>query len=348
MHSLMARRYSAASLTDGWQRCESGRRMKKILALALVLLVLIGGYGIAWAWAARQATDYVKSLETADGETAPRLSCEQFGIGGFPFGFDVTCTNATIQSGDVTFTVSGIKAAAEVYRPTHVLLFAQSPISVQDAFTGSSTRVDFTSLQASARLDGWRIARISLVADAPVWTDTVFGDTPIAKSAKLEVHLIDDATKHDAEKGLATLAQFAKVEGLDAPVWNIVAGNATFEGEITNLPDDVRTYGDADLLKRWQAANGRYLISVLKGGDSASSFDVTGTLGLDSGGRTEGQVKLHSTGVVERLAPLFPPEYKNWIVGTPGEDGSYSQTLNIAAGVVFSGLVPTGVIPPLF
>ena len=322
--------------------------MKKILALAFVIVILVGGYGIAWAWAARQATTYVKSLETADGETMPRVVCEQFGIGGFPFGFDVTCTSATIESGDVTLRVSGLKATAEVYRPTHVLMFAQSPVTVQDAFTGSSGRVDFTSLSASARLEGWRIARVSLVVDGPTWTDTVLEDRPIAEATKLEAHLIDEPAKHDPDKGLATLAQYVKVEGLDAPLWDIAQGHATLEGEITNLSDDVRTYGDADLLQRWQAAGGKYSITSLKGGDSTGNFDVTGTLGLDTTGRTEGQIKLHSIGVVERLAPLFPPEWKNWIVGNPAADGSYSQTLNIAAGVVFSGLVPTGVIPALF
>ena len=322
--------------------------MRKIVALAIVIAVLVAGYGAAWLWAAGQATGYVKSLETADGVNTPRVRCEGFGIGGFPFGFDVTCSNATIESGDVTLTVGGIKATAVVYRPTHVLAFVQSPVHVQDAFTGSSSRIDFASLQASARLDGWRIARVSVVADAPVWTDTVVGDMPIADAARVEAHLIDEPAKHDAKKGLATLGQFVKVEGLDAPVWNIAAGTTTFEGEITNLPDDVRTYGDPDLVQRWQAAGGRYVIASLKGNDSAGTFDVTGTLGLDSAGRAEGQVQLHSRGVVERLAPLFPPEYKDWIVGNPGADGSYSQTLNIAAGVVFSGLVPTGVIPPLF
>jgi hypothetical protein len=322
--------------------------MKKILALAFVIVILVGGYGIAWLWAAGQATDYVKSLETADGVTMPRVICERFGIGGFPFGFDVTCTNATIESGDVTVQVSGLKATAEVYRPTHVLVFAQSPVTLQDAFTGSSSRVDFASLSGSARLDGWRIARVSVVAEAPVWTDTVLEDRPIATAARAEAHLIDEPAKHDAEKGLATLAQYVKIEALDAPLWDIAQGNATFEGEITNLSDDVRTYGDADLLQRWQAAGGKYTITSLKGGDSSGSFDVAGTLGLDTAGRTEGQLKLHSRGVVERLAPLFPPEWKDWIVGNPAADGSYSQTLNIAAGVVFSGLVPTGVIQALF
>lgn len=322
--------------------------MKKIIALGAVIFVLVAGYGAAWLWAAGQATDYLKALETADGVTVPRVMCQEFGIGGFPFGFDVTCSNATIESGDLSIAVSGLKAAVEVYRPTHVLLFAHSPVTIDDAFTGSRSRVDFASFTASARLEGWRIARISVVVDAPAWTDTVLGDRPIAQAGRLEAHLVDDPAKHDAAKGVATLAQFIKLERLDAPVWNIAQGEATFEGEITNLPDDVRTYGDADLLRRWQAAGGKYNISSFKGGDTQGAFDITGTLELDTDGRAEGQLRLHSNGVVERLSPFFPPEYKGWIVGAQAEDGSYSQTINIAAGLIFSGLVPAGVIPPFY
>ncbi len=54
-------------------------------------------------------------------------ACGEFGVGGFPFGFDVTCNDALVTSGDVTVSVAGFKAAAEVYNPTHVLIFVQSP-----------------------------------------------------------------------------------------------------------------------------------------------------------------------------------------------------------------------------
>ncbi len=322
--------------------------MKKIIALGVVLFVLVTGYTFAWFWAAGQATAYVKTLETEDGVSMPRLVCGQLSIGGYPFGFDATCTNATIESGDLTMTLAGLKASAEVYRPTHVLMFAQSPVSVDDAFTGSRSRLDFASAQASVRLDGWRIGRASLVVAEPVWNDTVLDDRLVAKASKLEAHLIDVPAKHDTTAGLATLAQYVLVEGLDAPGFEIGSGKSTFEAEISNLPDDVRTYGDADLLKRWQAAGGKYTITNFKGDDATSSFDASGNLGLDTSGRLEGQLKLHSRGVVERLGPLIPEQYRGWIVGTPAEDGSYSQTLNLAAGVVFSGLVPTGMIPPLF
>lgn len=322
--------------------------MKKIIALGVVILVLAAGYSAAWYWAAGQATAYVKTLETADGETMPRVVCGSLAITGFPFGFDATCADATIVSGDVTVSVSRLQAAAEVYRPTHLLLFAQSPVAIDDAFTGSKSRLDFASAQASVRLDGWRLGRASVVVTEPVWNDTVLDDRLLAKASKVEVHLVDVPAKHDAEKGLATLAQYVSVEALDAPGLEIGNGQSKLEAEITNLPNDVRTYADADLLQRWQAAGGKYLITVLEGGDATSAFDATGTLGLDGGGRLEGQLVLHSNGVVERLEGMIPPEYKGWIVGTPAEDGSYSQTLNIAAGVVFSGLVPTGMIPPLF
>jgi hypothetical protein len=322
--------------------------MKKIIALGVVVFVLVAGYTAAWFWAAGQATAYVKTLETADGLSTPRLVCGDFAIGGYPFGFDATCTNATIVSGDVTATVSGLKASAEVYRPTHVLIFAQSPVSVDDAFTGSRSRLDFATAQASVRLDGWRLGRASLVVTEPIWNDTVLEDRLVAKAGKLEAHLLDVPGRHDTTAGLATLAQYLSVDGLDAPGFEIGSGKSTFEAEITNLPDDIRTYGNADLLKRWQAAGGKYTIVGFKGDDATSSFDASGTLGLDTGGRLEGQLKLHSRGVVERMGPVIPEQYRGWIVGTPADDGSYSQTLNLAAGVVFSGLVPTGMIPPLF
>ena len=322
--------------------------MKKIIALGIVLFVLVAGYSVAWLWAAGQATAYVKALETADGVGTPRVVCKEFGISGWPFGFDMTCTDATIVSGDVTVTVSGLKASAEVYRPTHVLLFARSPVGVDDAFTGSRGRLDFTDAQASARLDGWRIGRISVVIDGPVWNDTVLDDRLIAKADKVEAHLVDVPARHDAQTGLATLANYVLIEGLDAPGFQIGGGKATFEAEISNVSDDVRSFGDADFLQRWQAAGGKFTIVGFRGDEATSSFDATGALGLDGAGRVEGQLRLHSRGVVERLGPMLPEQFRGWIVGTPADDGSYSQVLNIASGVVFAGLVPTGMIPPVW
>jgi hypothetical protein len=322
--------------------------MKRIIALGIVVLVVCIGWTAAWFWAAGQAGAYVKTLETADGTTTPRLTCKNFGIGGFPFGFDLTCTGATVTLGDTTVAASGIKATALVYRPTFVLVFAQSPVSIADAFTGSQSRVDFASAEMSARLDGWRIGRVSLVVEKPVWNDTVLEDRLLAKANHLEAHLIDVPEKHDAKIGLATVAEYAEADNLAAPGFEIASGQVSLSGEITNLSDDVRTYGQADFLKRWQAAGGRLDIQSLKGSDGVDSFDSSGNFGLDGQGRIDGQYKLTSKGLVERFGGAVPEQLRGVILGAQAADGSYSQSVNVAAGVVFAGMVPAAVIPPLF
>lgn len=322
--------------------------MKKLIALAIVVCLVAAGYSAAWFWAAGQAGAYVKELETADGIEVPRLVCGSFSIGGFPFGFDATCTDATVQAGDVTMDLAGLKASVEVYRPTHVLVFAQGPVSAADAFTGSQSRLDFAAAEASARLDGWRIGRVSVVIEAPVWTDTVLGDRLLAQADSFEAHLLDMPERHDSAAGLASLAIYSKTSGLGVPGLGFAGGEATLDAELANLGDDVRAYGDPDLLRRWQAAGARLTLNGLKGDAADFAFDASGALGLDSAGRAEGQVQLHSQGVVERLGPLLPADVRGMVVGTPAADGSHSQTLTLAAGVVFSGLVPVGVVPPLF
>jgi len=321
--------------------------MKRIIALTVVIVVLIVGYTGAWFWGAGLITGYVKDLASEDGVTEPKVTCGNVYVGGFPFGYDVVCDKLASTLGDFTVSAGGLQASMQVYDWSHAIVFAKSPVSVADAFTGSQSRVDFDSLQASARLTGWRIGRVSLVVEKPVWNDTVLEDRLIAKADHLEAHLVDLANKYDAKAHLATVGQYAEIDNLNAPGFQINAGKTVFQGEATNLPDDVRTY-DATLPKRWQQAGGQFQLVDFTGTDGDTHFDVTGNLNLDDQGRVGGQLKLNSKGVVERLRDMIPPQMQGLVLGAQAADGSYSQTLNIAAGVVFAGVVPTGVIPPLY
>src|SRR3569623_306729 len=262
--------------------------MRRIIILGAVVVLVIGAWTGAWFWGAGFITDQVRALANEDGVTEPKVTCGSFGVGGYPFGFDLTCAAASVSYGDITVTASGLTASAQVYNPTFVQAFAQSPVSFADAFTGSQSRVDFASAQASARLTGWRIGRVSLVVEKPVWNDTVLEDQLIAKADHAEAHLIDLPDLHDAKAGLAGLGQYVKIEALNAPGFEISAAQATLESTVDKLPDDVRTYGDADLLKRWQAAGGAFTLKSLTASDGATNFDATGMLKLDAQGRLNG------------------------------------------------------------
>ncbi len=326
--------------------------MKRLVWLSIVIVIVAALWTGAWLWGSSQIGAVQQQLAAADGVSSPKVTCGTFGVSGFPFGFDISCINATVIYGDTTVTVAGVKAQAEVYNPFFVLVSAKSPASFADAFSGSQSRLDFSDANASLRLNPWRIARISVVVDQPALTDTVVEDQPIAKATHLEAHLIDEPDKHDAKAGLASLAQYAEVDGLSVPTTSpattIGNGKVTLEGEVTNLSDDARTYGDPDLLKRWQAAGGSFTLKSLHGVDGDRSFDVTGEAKLDASGRLDGRVKLQSKGVIEVIGPSIPDAYRGILTGSPAADGSYSQTISIAAGLVFVGLVPVGSLPPLY
>src|SRR5690606_1006733 len=154
-----------------------------------------------------------------------------------------------------------------VYNPTHARLSAQSPLGLADAFSGSRSRVDFQSAEASIRLTaedlleglsgaGWRLARASLAADGIAWVDTLAGETPGGSAAHLEAHLLARPERHEAEKGLAALAAYLRLADVEAPALQLAGGEASLEAELSGLPDDLREFGAGEPLRRWRDAGG--------------------------------------------------------------------------------------------
>ncbi|MDR3474873.1 MAG: DUF2125 domain-containing protein [Devosia sp.] len=321
--------------------------MRRITILAIVLVIIVGGWSAAWLYASKLIRDNVAQLADADGQTTPKLVCDRLDIGGYPFWFDVSCGNLTVTQGDLSANVPEVRASLLVYDPFHVVGIATGPLSYADAFTGSKRRLDWKTLEASARLTGWRIARISIVADSPVLTNTIGGDVLIGKASHAELHLLDIPEQYDAAKGMAGLALYAKTDDINAPGIQINDGMSTLEADISGLSDDIRTYGDLNAIRRWQVAGGKIKLVGLKGSDGAQDVGVVGTLGLDDKMRPEGQLTVDSKGLVERVSGMVPEQWRPIIIGNPGPDGSYHEVLNFTNGLAFSGVVPLGAVPPL-
>lgn len=321
--------------------------MKRIVILAVILVLIIGGWSAAWIVISGIIRQNVVALADADGQTTPKITCANLGIGGYPFYFDVTCDGMTVTSGDLTAGVAEVKASVEAYDPWHAVIFATGPATLADAFTGSKQRLDWQKMEASARLTDWRIGRISVIADTLVLNDTVAGDNLLGKASHAEFHLLDIPNQHDAQKHLAALAVYATANDLNAPGFQINDGKSTLEAQISNLGDDVRTYGDPDIIKRWQAAGGKITLSGFKGEDGADNFDVTGNVALDSAYRPAGQLTIGSKGLVERFGSMVPDQWRGLVLGNPAADGTYHQVLTMTNGLILSGIIPLGTLPPL-
>lgn len=321
---------------------------KRIIILGCVVLAVIVLWSGGWLVLAGLVKQGVDAQAQADGVTSPQITCGTLDVGGFPFRFDVDCENARIVSGDLDMTVPGIRASVRVYAPTHVLASALGPVEVTDTFTGMRNTVAFSGLEASGRLDNWRIARVSVSAKDVVWSDRLFGDALIAQTPLLEVHLFDIPEQHDSERHLVALAGYARAETVSWPGLTLADTNAEVQLELSGLPDDVRNWGDPMLLPS-MAANGAALkIVSIHGTDDASVLDAEGNLALTQDGMVDGTINLKSTGVAERIGPLLQEPWRTLVIGTPAADGSHANQLNFKAGAVFSGLVPIAQLAPLF
>ncbi|WP_297110685.1 DUF2125 domain-containing protein [uncultured Devosia sp.] len=321
---------------------------KRIIILGgLILLVVLGWTG-AWFFIAGQLRQQIELQALADGETAPQLVCGELAIGGFPFRFDVECSTASLVSGDLLVEIPYMRASAMVYRPNHLLGAVTGPVMLSDAFTGMRHQLNWTETEASLRIEDWRIARLSIVADDIAWTDTLFGDTLIASADHIEAHLLDMPEQHDAEAGRAALAGYLRAEALSAPGIDLTGANAEIELEATALPDDIRNWGAAPILPDWQQAGGKLRIVAIRANDGSADLNASGELALDSEGFPTGSISIDSLGVAERIGPYLEEPWRTLVLGVPSEDGRHSNQLNFAGGGLSSGLVPIAALAPLF
>ncbi|WP_170848494.1 DUF2125 domain-containing protein [Devosia sp. YR412] len=321
---------------------------KRIILLGSVVIGVILLWSAAWLVFAGMIKQNIEAMALADGVLTPRATCETLNVGGFPFRFDADCVNARVVSGDVVVDVPGIRASALVYSPTFIRASALGPLQLTDNFTGTRNSVAWAGLEASLRLDNWRITRGSISGTDMVWSDTLFGDAVIAESPLVELHLFDIPEQHDAERHVSALAAYARAQNASWPGLTLTDTNAEIQLELSGLPDDVRYWGDPMLLPALQQAGGKLNIVSIHATDGDSTLDASGELGLDPQAMLDGQIAITSTGVAERIGPMIEEPFRTLVLGTPGADGVYSNQLTFKAGAIFSGLVPIASVPPLY
>ena len=335
--------------------------MRKFAVLFVAIILVVGAWTAGWFWAAAEVRNQVDLLAQNDGEASPRITCGTLNVSGFPFRLDVECVDGTLTQLDTTLTLAGLRASVLVYNPTHMLISARAPLSIDDAYSGARSRLDFTDLQASARLvsrdtlegftgAGWRIANISLVADGVTWNDTVIDDMLRMRADHVEAHLVDLPEGRNKDEGIAMLGAYATLTNLDLPQLGVTAGQSTFEAKVDQLPDDLMEMTNPDAIRNWQARGGKLTLVKWQGtqAEPDERFEITGEVTLDAIGRANGQVTYTTKGVLDRLLAGFqvPPLQIAAFKGLPGPDGTSTNTLGIADGrVTLAGFLIAELLP---
>lgn len=321
---------------------------KRIIILGAVVLLVVLGASAAWFYASGIVRQEVERLAFADGETSPQLTCGGLNVGGFPFAFDIDCTDAVVVSGDLMAEVPGLRLSVMVFNLNHVIASAKGPAQVSDAFTGQRSAVSWTALNGSLRLTDNRIARLSVVGDELSWNDLLLGDTTLAKAAHVEAHLLDIPEAYDAEQNLASLALYLTADGLDLPAATLSDTALKVEAELSGIPGELSAIGLEPILPAWQRAGGELNIVGISMSDANADLKASGKLALDEQSFPNGSISIDSMGVAERIGPLIEEPWRTLVLGVPGADGRHTNQLNFRGGTLSSGLVPITSLPPLF
>ena len=208
--------------------------------------------------------------------------------------------------------------------------------------------VSWADTEASFRFEDWRIARISIIGNDFAWTDTLFGDTLIARSGHAEFHLLDMPENHDETTGRAALALFSIAQDVEAPGIEMAPTSVEIEAEVTGLDDDIRNWGLVPFLPDWQQAGGVLRLVGLRANDGSADLNASGQLQLDDQGYPTGSVTIDSLGVAQRIGPFIEEPWRTLVLGVPGADGRHQNQLNFAGGGLSSGLIPLTALPSLF
>ncbi|GGA35253.1 DUF2125 domain-containing protein [Pelagibacterium lentulum] len=321
--------------------------MKRFIIMICVVVAVAGLWTAGWFYIAQRVGAEVAMLAEADGESVPRVTCEDLQVDGFPFHFAPRCTNAEIVMGDYDITLGQLQGTVLFYRPTHIQFFAAGPLEIADAFTGSRQQVTWSDMRGSVRLDGDRIGRISVLANNIVYADALFGDAVFGEAEHAEIHLVD-ATGSEGHDGLgAALDYFARIDGLESGPAEIENGTITLDGRLTGLPP-MDVWGHPDALRIWQANDGVLSVRAIDAVAQDASLSASGDLHLDELGRLNGVIELTASGIRERLGDMEESQLVDVFLGSPDAQGMHRQSVTARNGTLVVGIIPVFALTPLF
>lgn len=310
-----------------------------------LVIVLALAYSAAWLFGAHMIRTQVEQAMADYTTEVSSADCADLGISGFPFRFDVTCSDLSVTEGDIAISLPELKATVLVYRPTHLLWFAQGPASYDDAFTGTRQQLSWAQLRGSARSNGWALARISIEGEDFNLIDTLLGEREIASVAHLEAHALDMPEQWNELTARSEIAVLVDMVGVDMAELDLSDGSVRLEAEVPGIPDDMRRWTLPTLVANWRDDPVRLI--GLHAEDSRSEVNIVGTLGTTSDAHLTGDFDLTTRNVHELLTALVAPQMLDIFLGQQSDDGSYYRAYSIRDGVLLAGNLPVMVTPPL-
>lgn len=292
---------------------------RRILWLAVFIVVLFGGYSAGWFYLADQLVTRAKTAIADANRDGTTVECENPVARGFPFRLGVFCDRIAYANADeaVGLTAGNLRTAGQIYDPMRFVAELDGPAMVATPANGS-LKIDWERLRASVRWARPLPERVS-VEGGGVAATTATGE-PLATVGAFEAHMRPNGQDLDLASSFEGLAlDPALVEGRTLPALS-GQSDLTIDGGV-----DLRSIRLEDLRGR----SGTIRNAELTVGGK-SGFVVSGTFAFSPDGLLDADLKLtvrDPNGLSAALAEAFPEKRRD--------------IRNVSSALTFMGNDPT-------
>ena len=281
--------------------------VRRVVLLLIGVLLLGAAWTAAWYYAAASANEVIAGWRQREAAEGRLYDCGHQTIGGFPFRFEVDCTDPSAEFREsrpaLLLKSKDVRVSAQVYQPTLLEAEFGGPLSVTDVAQSTAWSADWTFGQISVRGTPAAPERASIVFDDPAVTRNGTSPQSIFKAKRIELQgriAEGSVSENPVVEIVLRLAAAAAPElhrlttqPLDANI------NVSLRGlrDFTPKPWPER-------LRELQARGGKIEINQarIQQGDVIAVSE--GRLGLTAAGRLDGQLQITVVGLDKVLKTL--------------------------------------------
>lgn len=285
------------------------KRRPWLIALPLVLVAAIGlGWTAFWFQAASVSRSVLAGWQENEATLGRTYTCAEQDVGGFPFRFELRCSQPTaeLRSATPPTTLAAKEAVvvAQVWQPALVIGEATGPLLVGEVGTPPVLSINWSLAQASLRSLPTDPERLSVVLDRPLATSlegSTAGLLGQANRAEFHARIAGGSARRDPVLDLALTLDQALAPGLGRAA--AVPLDLDMVGVLRGLPS-LSPRSLKETLRALQAANGRLDVTRARVQQGDIVATGTGRLGLSPRGALEGELQLTVVNA-DKLLPLL-------------------------------------------
>jgi hypothetical protein len=330
----------------------------------MILFLGLGWCAVWWGavLTARTQVDAWIGQELALGR---HWMCQRRDIVGFPLQIALTCKQpyfvGTLNGRELHGGLSVVHALAALYRPTHLLIDAGSPLKLSAA-QGSDLTLGWNKMQASVVGTPSRLERLTVSADrveakvlAPIFAETT------ANASSVDLSVVSQASETLQDYQIALHVDAAVIPVLDAAAQSNSPVSAVLTGLLTQAEWGT-TGTSAERLEQWRKAGGRFNIASLVIDKGPLHISARGQIYLDDQHRLSGQIEAEVKGIEPLLTHFGVPftavqldKLGGLISRVLGAQNTLSKEpqkpplkLTLTGGRLMLGPIPTLILEPLY